>query len=218
MQCRPLRVYTDKLSKMYAVYCDGLASVMMITKNRERTLRDMNDEEIQLDKYDGKRICSSHAWQISRGEIGSLSVHGERSASKNGIASLVGTSERKKAMWLRERIFGQNSVVQGNVVFCHEMYQYYVDQCTRIGKKPKGEKNILQRIADALSVFKIFIKNGKELGRGNSFFFNENRLIVAAGLEELNRMGREKITITKVCEEDNMIRVLAEKPGIPKKI
>lgn len=65
-------------------------------------------------------------------------------------------------------------------------------------------------MADTMAVFKRLVKNGKELGRGNSFSFNENQQVLSVGLDEYERLSRAKHTISNVCEDDNVLRCIAE--------
>lgn len=209
LQCRPLKVPNDKDSISYAKYTDGLSSVLMLQDRGMMRPLSIDEEDVRLDDYEEKPVCSSHTWKISRGAVGSESRNGLRPSSQLGIASLVGPAERKTAMWLRHNVHERDSVVFGNVVFCHDAYRFYVEQCKTSRKVPKSERYVISRLAEVLSVYRIFIKNGKELGRNNAFFYNENRLVISVGLNELERLGKEKLTIGNVGEEDRVLREIA---------
>lgn len=80
--------------------------------------------------------------------------------------------------------------------------------CEGSGKKLKGERYSIGRMVDVLAIFSISIKNGKEVGRRNSFFYNANKLVLSVSLEEYMSPSPEKMTISSVEQEDKIIRTI----------
>lgn len=211
LQCRPLRVQEEKRSEEYIAMEDSLASIMMLIDLGRPEGRGMCDEDVNLDEFSNKPVCSSHLWQLTRGKGNGKTGLESRPASRVGIASLIGSAERDTAAWLRRQIFARTSSVCGNVVFCKDVYNFYVQLCERSGKKAKTERYIITRLAEVLAVFKVFVKTGKELGRGHAFFYNENRLVISVGMSEYARLANEKYTVSSMQEEDDVLRQMASR-------
>lgn len=55
----------------------------------------------------------------------------------------------------------------------HDLYGFFVEQCSRSGKKVKSENKIIYGIVDEMVVFKIFVNIGKEFEGSKSSFFHE---------------------------------------------
>lgn len=91
-----------------------------------------------------------------------------------------------------------------------DVYKYFTRLCEKTGKKPKIERYILGKLTEFLSVFKIFVKNGKDLGRGRALFYNENRVSLEFAIDEYLRFGKEWCTTTDENEETEVIRRLSE--------
>lgn len=102
-------------------------------------------------------------------------------------------AERMTALWIREMIFRSNTIVNGNIVFTVDVYRHYSSLYRTMQKTSKTERYVISRIADALSLVRIFLKTGQELGRGRTFFYNANRTLIGVGLSEHLRLSKRNV-------------------------
>lgn len=61
---------------------------------------------------------------------------------------------------------------------------------------------------DVLRILKIFLISGRELGRRQSFFYNDKNVVLSVGLEESHKLEK-KITIMDVSTKDASFRSTA---------
>lgn len=57
-----------------------------------------------------------------------------------------------------------------------------------------------------MEVFKIFVMNGKDIGRGHRFFYNCNEAVLFVGLEEYQRLSHDRLAVSEIVEEDKILR------------
>lgn len=123
-------------------------------------------------------------------------------ATEVGISGFVGLAERKKALWLKERVFSRKSTLCVNMFFASEVYESYVSLCDKTQRKPKNEHYIMKKMAELMSIFRIFLMNGRRLGRGRSFVYNEKKVVLSVALEEHQGLAQKRFRIMDVTSED----------------
>lgn len=156
--CRVLKVPMDENCEEYHRLTDAFASILM-TRGEVSGIRHFNDDDVDIEKLRGKPICSSHRWILTRGE--EQVDHLVRPVSEHGICTLQTLAERQTMVWVKKQIFKSDVMVSGNVMFTSEVYGHYKDLCNASCKKPENERYVIGKHADALAMFRIFMKTGR---------------------------------------------------------
>lgn len=128
----------------------------------------VNEDDVGIEELRGKAVCTCHIWMLSRGN--QVCNRTERPVHLNGITSLECIPERRIVTWVRKKIFSEDKLVWGNILFCYSVYEHYKELCEMSGRKLQTEKYVIGRLAGVLSMFHIFMKRGKELSQGKAFF------------------------------------------------
>lgn len=210
--CRTLRVPTDPLSFQYLRMVDAYAEIKVSMGVVDKRSGGITDEDVNIAELDGKLICTSHLWAITRS--GRVLNRNDRPVGSKGLASLTSNCEVRTAVWVREYIFGTDDKQRGNnpdckVVFCADAYAQYKKLCLEFNEAPKTKRVVINNLTDVLSVFRIFVKTGKIMGRGNPFFYNESQVVLSAARTVQKRRDVEHYIITDIGEENDLMRILS---------
>lgn len=137
-----------------------------------------HEDDVILEHFPGKKMCAYHTTEYWPGVEEERKGHADQHPIKELHHCLPTGKDRLLHEWIRRKIFIYDAHITGNIIFCIHVYRHYKDIFHRWGRKPKTEFYIIRKFAEVLSIFKIFLRTGRELGRGHQFFYNENWIIV----------------------------------------
>lgn len=151
-----------------------IASVLNLLENSPSDLHHADEDNNDFNLYGGMLAYECPLWKITRGRKCRKIEGAVIQAFEIGTSGLIGKTKQKTAMWLKKQVFRKDCAVSGKVIFAYHVYEYYVRLCKKSGGKAKTKRYIIKKMADVMSIFKIFLLSGKELGRGYSCFILKN--------------------------------------------
>lgn len=117
--------------------------------------------------------------------------------------------EQETLLLVKQRIFERNQTISGNVVFCNQVYDFFLERCNLRNVNKLKKRSVMSKMTKALAHFKIFIKSGPDLRRGNPFYFNVNQIIIWVVEAQLTKALTEANVVKELNDGVILLRTLA---------
>lgn len=91
-------------------------------------------------------------------------------------------------------------MIPENIIFVPDVYNYYVKLYFSSFEKPRSEMYVIGKLAHELALNRIFTKSCREVGSGNAFFYNANRVGLTAVIEEKTGLNWQRFTLMRMAQ------------------